>query len=181
MGLGSGIRKKTYSGSRGQKATDSGSATLHAFLFTQRLPVLQFMYPGVVPGVWSADSHCAWCCSSSALSSCFLSTIFTPLCVDWLGIQGVCGPWTHVVHGAAHPSLCLVASYRLYSPPLRQCFGSGSIFRIRIWIQEGKITQKSRKKLRNFMFWSAGCSLLRAEGFFCNLDILYGGLGIGKL
>jgi hypothetical protein len=23
--------------------------------------------------------------------------------------------------------------------------------------------------------------LLRAEGFFCNLDILYGGLGIGKL
>ncbi len=31
---------------------------------------------------------------------------------------------------------------------------------------------------RNFMFWSAECSLLRAEGFFCNLDILYGGLGI---
>jgi hypothetical protein len=28
---------------------------------------------------------------------------------------------------------------------------------------------------------SAGCSLLRAEGFFCNLDVLYGGLGIGKL
>ncbi len=24
------------------------------------------------------------------------------------------------------------------------------------------------------MFWSDGCSLLRAEGFFCNLDILYG-------
>jgi hypothetical protein len=22
---------------------------------------------------------------------------------------------------------------------------------------------------------------LRAEGFFCNLDVLYGGLGIGKL
>jgi hypothetical protein len=31
------------------------------------------------------------------------------------------------------------------------------------------------------MFSSAGCSLLRAEGFFCNLDILFGGLGIGKL
>jgi hypothetical protein len=46
-----------------------------------------------------------------------------------------------------------------------------------------KMTHKSRKKLRNFMFWSAGCSLLRAEGFFCNgsLEILYGGLGIGKL
>jgi hypothetical protein len=31
------------------------------------------------------------------------------------------------------------------------------------------------------MFGSTGCSLLRAEGFFCNLDVLYGGLGIGKL
>ncbi len=27
---------------------------------------------------------------------------------------------------------------------------------------------------RNFMFWSAGCFLLRAEGFFCNLNVLYG-------
>jgi hypothetical protein len=31
------------------------------------------------------------------------------------------------------------------------------------------------------MFCSVGWPLLRAEGFFCNLDILYGGLGIGKL
>ncbi len=31
------------------------------------------------------------------------------------------------------------------------------------------------------MFWSVGWPLLRAEGFFCNLDILYGGLGIGIL
>ncbi len=31
------------------------------------------------------------------------------------------------------------------------------------------------------MFWSAGCSLLRAGGFFCNLDVHYGGLEIGKL
>ncbi len=31
------------------------------------------------------------------------------------------------------------------------------------------------------MFWSVGWPLLRAEGFFCNLDILFGGLGIGKL
>ncbi len=31
------------------------------------------------------------------------------------------------------------------------------------------------------MFWSVGWPHLRAEGFFCNLDILYGGLGIGKL
>ncbi len=32
------------------------------------------------------------------------------------------------------------------------------------------------EKLRNFMFWSAGCSLLRAEGFFCSLEVLSGGL-----
>ncbi len=31
------------------------------------------------------------------------------------------------------------------------------------------------------MFWSVGWPLLWAGGFFCNLDILYGGLGIGKL
>ena len=31
-----------------------------------------------------------------------------------------------------------------------------------------------------FMFLSVGWPLLRAEGFFCNLDVLYGGLGIGK-
>jgi hypothetical protein len=73
---------------------------------------------------------------------------------------------------------------------------SGSVSGIRIRIQEGKnyqvadpdsirsvdpdpnsesgsrrakMTHKSRTKLRNFMFWRAGCSLLRAEGFFCNL------------
>jgi hypothetical protein len=26
------------------------------------------------------------------------------------------------------------------------------------------------------MFWSAGCSLLRTEGFSCSLDVLHGGL-----
>jgi hypothetical protein len=31
------------------------------------------------------------------------------------------------------------------------------------------------------MFRSVGWHLLRAEGFFSNSDILYGGLGIGKL
>ncbi len=35
-----------------------------------------------------------------------------------------------------------------------------------------KMTHKSWQKFRNFMFWSAGCSLSRAEGFFCNLDVL---------
>ncbi len=31
------------------------------------------------------------------------------------------------------------------------------------------------------MFWSVGCSLLRAEGFSCSLCVLYGGLRISKL
>ncbi len=37
---------------------------------------------------------------------------------------------------------------------------------------------KNREKLINFMFWSAGFSLLRAEGFSCVLKVLYGSLGI---
>ncbi len=44
-----------------------------------------------------------------------------------------------------------------------------------------KITQKNRKKDRIFIFWSAGCSLLRAEDFSCSLGVIYGGLGISKL
>jgi hypothetical protein len=31
------------------------------------------------------------------------------------------------------------------------------------------------------MFWIAGCSILRAEGFSCSLGVLYRGLGISKL
>jgi hypothetical protein len=31
------------------------------------------------------------------------------------------------------------------------------------------------------MLWSAGCSLLRAEGFSCSFCVLYGGLRITKL
>jgi hypothetical protein len=42
------------------------------------------------------------------------------------------------------------------------------------------MTHKNRKKYRLFMFRSAGCSLLRAEGFSCNLGVLYRGLGISK-
>ncbi len=44
-----------------------------------------------------------------------------------------------------------------------------------------KMTQKHRKKWRNFMFWCAGCSLLRTEGFSCSLDGPYGGLWKSKL
>jgi hypothetical protein len=49
--------------------------------------------------------------------------------------------------------------------------GSGS--------RRAKMTHKSRKKLKNLMFLSVGWPLLRAEGFFSNLDVLYRGLGIG--
>ncbi len=37
------------------------------------------------------------------------------------------------------------------------------------------------EKIRNFMFYSAGCSLTRAEGFSCSLEVLYGGLWISKV
>ncbi len=64
-----------------------------------------------------------------------------------------------------------------------QFSGSGS--RIGIWIRTGssraKMTHKNRKSFRNFLFWSAGCPLLRAKGFSCSLDILYLGLGTSKL
>ena len=50
------------------------------------------------------------------------------------------------------------------------------------WIQiyVGK-NYPQRKKLKNFIFWMLECSLLRAEGFSCCLNVLYGGLGISKL
>jgi hypothetical protein len=51
-------------------------------------------------------------------------------------------------------------------------YGSGS--------RRAKMTHKNRKNYRIFMFCSAGCSLLRAEGFSCSLGVLYGGLGISK-
>jgi hypothetical protein len=57
------------------------------------------------------------------------------------------------------------------------------LFRIRIRIRIGfgfgsrraKMTHKNKKKFKNVMFWSAGCSLLRAEGFSYSLNVLYGG------
>jgi hypothetical protein len=42
-------------------------------------------------------------------------------------------------------------------------FGSGS--------RRAKMTYKLGKKLLHFIFWSARCSLFRAEGFSCCLDI----------
>ncbi len=52
-------------------------------------------------------------------------------------------------------------------PDLESISGSGS--------GRAKMADKNRK---DFMFWSAECSLLRAEGFFSSLDFLYGAQGI---
>ncbi len=43
------------------------------------------------------------------------------------------------------------------------------------------MTDKNVIKFGIFMFFSTGCSLLRAEGFSCSLVVLYGGLGKSKL
>jgi hypothetical protein len=41
---------------------------------------------------------------------------------------------------------------------------------------------RHRKKVNKFHFLKlAGCSLLRAESFYCSLDVLYGGLRKSKL
>jgi hypothetical protein len=50
---------------------------------------------------------------------------------------------------------------------------------LRIRIKEGKCDPQKKKKIKKFPVSGVGCSLLKAEGFFCNLDVLYGGLGIG--
>ncbi len=75
-----------------------------------------------------------------------------------------------------------------------QCCGSGSTLLLVRWIQisvenadpypdQGGQTlpTKIEKSDKNFMFWSAGCAFLRAEGFSCSLDILCLCLGIRKL
>ncbi len=66
-----------------------------------------------------------------------------------------------------------------------QCFGSGfnqvSGSVSGSGSRREKWSTKMEKKVKSFMFWSAGCSLVRAEGFNCRLDVLYGGLGISKL
>ncbi len=50
--------------------------------------------------------------------------------------------------------------------------GSGSAFKMRIWIQEGKNYPQKIGKAKNLNLWSGGCSLLRAEGFFWSLGVL---------
>ncbi len=47
--------------------------------------------------------------------------------------------------------------------------------------RRAKMTHKRRNFFVKVHVLKCYKPLLRAEGFFCNLDILYGGLGIGKL
>ncbi len=75
--------------------------------------------------------------------------------------------------------------YRYILASSRQACGSGSAL---IWAagsgsgsRRTKMSYIYRKKLRIFMFWSAGYSFLWAEGFFFSLCVHYGGLGITKL
>ncbi len=65
-------------------------------------------------------------------------------------------------------TLC-VATYCIY----QCCCGSGSGFNgvPGSGSRRAKMTHKHIKKLIFFIFWSAGCSLLRAEVFSCSLDI----------
>jgi hypothetical protein len=81
------------------------------------------------------------------------------------------------------PVPCL-ALIRMYGT-IKQCCGSGSGFNGVPGSVSGsgraKMTHKGRKKFRIFMLWSAGCSLLRDEGFFYSSEVLYGALGISKL
>jgi hypothetical protein len=43
----------------------------------------------------------------------------------------------------------------------------------------GKKRPTKEEKLK--IFHVLECWMLRSEGFFCNLDVLYGGLGMSKL
>jgi hypothetical protein len=82
----------------------------------------------------------------------------------------------------SHPEAILTGFHAVFririGSGFNQISGSGSEFGIRI--PEGKNDPQNRKKLKNFMFSSAGCFLLRAEGFSCSLDVLYGSLRIRK-
>jgi hypothetical protein len=59
-------------------------------------------------------------------------------------------------------------------------FRIGIRINLSCWIQIADL-DPGGKKLPTKTEKSTGCSLLRAEGFYCSLGVLYGGLGISKL
>jgi hypothetical protein len=104
---------------------------------------------------------------------------------DVISTVGPQGEYPGVLEAAYKNSLTLMMDNKLRSV-VRTNLLNAPVFRIRIGSgfnlvtgsvygsrsRRSKISHKSKKKFRNFMFRSAGCSLLRAEGFFFNLDVL---------
>ncbi len=76
-----------------------------------------------------------------------------------------------ILETSLEPCILLCFGSRLDPDSIRSVGGS----------RRAKKTHKNRTKLRNFMFRSAGRSLLKAEGFSRTVDVLYGGLGLSKL
>ncbi len=79
--------------------------------------------------------------------------------------------------------LVLLDDRRIWSRIRIHTQGCGSAL---IWVAgSGSGSRRAKwpiKREKNTEFsWSAACSLFRAEGFFCSLGVLYGGLGISKL
>ncbi len=112
--------------------------------------------------LWACDASCSRCCAAHCW---WLSTVAgIPPC--WATSRNrFCAP--------ARQRICIV-----YRRQFR--FTMDTVYRIRI-----QLGQWIRIRIRNpdpdpGGQKCAGCSLLRAEGFFCSLDVLYGGLGIGK-
>ncbi len=91
-----------------------------------------------------------------------------------------------VVAGVAARSVATCSQQQQHrrgiSPTRIQCCGSGfnRVSGSGSGSRRAKMTHKS-KFFFKIMFWSVGWLPLRAEGFFFNLDVLYGGQGIGKL
>ncbi len=99
------------------------------------------------------------CCLFVSLSPSISQSLLSPSC----RILPILGPGYTIM---------LVSAFQIrIGSGFNQVRGSGS----------GKMTYINIKKLRIFMFWSAGCSLLRAEGFFRSMDILCEGLVIKKI
>jgi hypothetical protein len=72
---------------------------------------------------------------------------------------------------AVHQWLTVHSAFPGKRKGLTQCCGSGTVSGSGFGSRKAKMTHKHRKKLINFIFGSAGCSLLRSEGCSCTLDL----------
>jgi hypothetical protein len=106
-------------------------------------------------GGWSGPSRVGWALEFSS----FFGPTLSHLPSKWI----LCTHPKHYARGCIN--LKCINSYFMETFPDSQS-GSGT--------RRAKLTHKHRKKLINFMFWSAGGSLLRAKGVSGSLDVLYG-------